>query len=65
MLINNTKLNNELIIIKYLGEEEEITIPEIVDGYKVTGIENYAFQYNNIKKIFLSKIGRASCRERV
>lgn len=37
---------NELILRAYSGTDETVVVPEIVDGYPVTGIGDYAFVFN-------------------
>ena len=45
---------NSYRLYYYLGEEEEITIPEVYNGLPVTAIDSLAFQQATIKKVTLS-----------
>lgn len=36
-------INEEAVIIDYIGDEQNVIIPATLEGYPVTGIENYAF----------------------
>ena len=38
--------DDELVICGYVGEETEITIPDVIDGYDVLNIWEYAFADN-------------------
>ncbi len=39
-------INNEIKIVKYLGEELELIIPSEIEGLPVTNIDDYAFHSN-------------------
>lgn len=46
--------DDELVICGYVGEESEITIPDVIDGYDVLNIWEYAFADNtNLTKVDL------------
>ena len=46
--------NDEIKILKYIGNEKNISIPEIIDGKIVTSIEKNAFTCNKkIEKIYI------------
>ena len=42
----NSDDENTITITKYIGSEQEIEIPNTLDGYTVTSIGDYAFRYN-------------------
>ncbi len=42
--------NEKAVITKYDGNEETVNVPEVLDGYPVEGIGNYAFQDNSSVK---------------
>lgn len=49
-----TKNTNSIQIIRYIGNESDVVIPETIDDLPVTGINKAAFQNNSsIKNIFL------------
>jgi hypothetical protein len=39
--------NNTITITEYTGSDEAVVIPATIDGYPVTDIGDYAFQYNS------------------
>lgn len=56
--MKNYKINilnaTECEIIKYLGKEKEVVIPEEIDGYKVVGIAEEAFEKSKIAKVTIA-----------
>lgn len=47
--------DRECEIVKYVGEEKEIVIPEEIDGYKVVDIATKAFEKSKIRKVTIAK----------
>lgn len=47
--------DRECEIVKYVGEEKEIVIPEEIDGHKVVGMATKAFEKITITKITIPK----------
>lgn len=45
--------NGEVIIEKYIGNEEHINVPSKIDEYPVTKIKTYAFDELNVKTIYI------------
>ena len=39
-------------LVHYLGEEQNVVIPSIINGYKIVAIESYTFAYN-ISSVFI------------
>ena len=47
--------SNQIIITKYNGSEETVTVPDYIGGYQVIGVGSKAFYKNTgIKKVILS-----------
>lgn len=46
-------LTKEASIIRYLKNEKEVIVPDTIDGYTITMIENSAFRYKEVEHIKL------------
>ena len=48
-------VNNDVTIVKYLGKQTKLKIPDAIDGKLVTTIDSYAFYKSGIESLVLPK----------
>ena len=46
-------VNEEVHIIRYIGDEVKITVPSEIEGYPVTKLYSTAFNYSTVEKVKL------------